>query len=417
MRASARAIDPYASADVPVLAEDLPHVDASLPPAATNEEVMVAFTARPDLHALAVVEGDRPLGLINRNEFFSYFARPFHRDLFLRKPCTTVMNPEPALVATEATIAEVGAVVTAAGPRGLSDGVLLTSGGRYRGLCEGLAVMRALTAIQTQQHRQLLSSIEYASTIQSALLADSRAALARAFGEDHALVWAPRDVVGGDCFFAAADAHGVLFGLIDCTGHGVPGALLTSIAISETNRLTAQPEIRSRPAELLTRLNRRVKAALNQDAAGGDGAADDGMDAVFLYIERGADVIRAASAKLPIFVLSPTGALAQLKGARKGLGYRDTPVDQTWPEMEIPREDGQRLFLATDGVGDQIGEATPMAFGWRRFAAALEAAAAQPIGDQLRAAEQALAVWQGAEERRDDISMLGVRIAGFGGRA
>lgn len=414
MHAPQRIVDYTEFSKVPAIAEDLPHVDASLPREATNEEVMTLFSSRRDLHAVAVVEANRPIGLVNRNEFFSYFARPFHRDLFLRKSCTTVMNAEPALVASEASIADVGAVVTAAGARGLSDGVVLTSQGRYRGLCEGLSVMRALTAIQTQQHRQLLSSIDYASTIQAALLADSRSALQRAFGEDHALVWGPRDVVGGDCFFAASDDEGVLFGLIDCTGHGVPGALLTSIAISETNRLTADSEIRRRPAELLARLNVRVKAALNQDVEGGHGEADDGMDAVFAYLERGAPVLRAASARLPIFVQGAGGELEQLKGGRKGLGYRDTPLDQTWPEVEIPIEGAQRLFLATDGVGDQIGEATPMAFGWRRFAAALQQGADAPIRDQVDAAEQALLAWQGQEDRRDDISILGVRIAGFG---
>jgi hypothetical protein len=190
--------------------------------------------------------------------------------------------------------------------------------------------------------------------------------------------------------------------------------LLTSIAISETNRLAAQPEVRARPGELLKRLNGRVKAALNQDAAGGDAEADDGMDAVFLYLERGGSVIRAASAKLPIFVLSPSGELDQIKGSRKGLGYRDTPVDHAWEEVEIPVAQVERIFLATDGVGDQIGEATPMAFGWRRFCAALTGEPQAPIGEQVRAGEAALVSWQGREARRDDISILGVRIAGFG---
>lgn len=401
-------------ADAPLIAGDLPACDGRLPPSATNDQVMALFSTEPGLHAIAVVDAERPVGLINRNEFFSYFARPFHRDLFLRKPCTTVMNDTPALVGDEATIAEVGDVVTAAGPRGLSDGVILTREGRYRGLCEGLAVMRALTALQHQQHRQLLSSIDYASTIQSALLADSRGVLQRAFGAGHALIWEPRDTVGGDCFFAAEDARGVLFGLIDCTGHGVPGALLTSIAISETNRLAAQEEVRTRPGELLTRLNRRIKAALNQTAEGEGDQADDGMDAVFVYVEKGAPVIRAASAKLPIFVLPHAGELEQLKGARKGLGYRDTPVDHTWPELEIDARHAARLVLATDGVGDQIGETQPMAFGWRRFSAALAAAAGQGMDQQARAAHDALIAWQGREARRDDVSILGVDLAGFG---
>jgi CBS domain-containing protein len=401
---------------IPARAGDLPFLTAQLTPAATNDEVMRLFAENPGLHGVAVVDAGRPVGLINRNDFFSYFARPFHRDLFLQKSCAALMNDSPAVVEQEATIAEVSAVVAAAGPKGLSDGVVITEHGRYRGLCEGLAVLRAMTALQTQQHAQLLSSIDYASTIQSALLTESRAALAAAFGDRHALVWQPRDVVGGDCFFAVRDDRGVLFGLIDCTGHGVPGALLTSIAISETNRLTARPELRANPSALLGELNRRVKAALNQEADDATGQADDGMDAVFVRVDGvrmngGAPVIRAASAKLPIIVVAADGSVQQLKGARKGLGYRDTPLDQQWPEIAVEARPGARIFLATDGVADQIGAATPMAFGWRRFSAALIQAASGPIAAQAALALEHLELWQGDEPRRDDISILGVQLA------
>jgi len=399
-------------AAIPLRAGDLPVLSAQLAPAATNDEVMRLFSENPGLHGVAVVDQGRPIGLINRNDFFGYFARPFHRDLFLQKSCRSLMNSRPAIVEREASLAEVGAVVSAAGPKGLSDGLVITEGGRYRGLCEGLAVLRALTALQSQQHAQLLSSIDYASTIQSALLTESRKALTAAFGQHgHALVWRPRDVVGGDCFFAVRDEAGVLFGLIDCTGHGVPGALLTSIAISETNRLTARPELRADPSALLGELNRRVKAALNQEREDGEVQADDGMDAVFLRLDAGSATIRAASAKLPIFIVSAAGEIEQVKGARKGLGYRDTALDQQWPEIVIPAGPGDRIFLATDGVADQIGQATPMAFGWRRFAAALGKAAGEPIAAQAAAALAALEAWQGDEPRRDDISILGATLA------
>jgi serine phosphatase RsbU (regulator of sigma subunit) len=400
-------------ASIPMRAGDLPYLTAQLAPAATNDEVMALFSAHPELHGVAVVDQGRPVGLINRNEFFSYFARPFHRDLFLQKSCAALMNPAPASVEQEASLAEVSAVVSAAGPKGLSDGVVITEGGRYRGLCEGLAVLRAMTALQNQQHAQLLSSIEYASTIQGALLTESRAALAAGFEEGHSLVWRPRDVVGGDCFFAVKDETGILFGLIDCTGHGVPGALLTSIAISETNRLTARGDLRTDPSGLLNELNRRIKAALNQEGAEEAGQADDGMDAVFVRLDAGSHLIRAASAKLPIFVVSADGAVEQIKGARKGLGYRDTPLDQQWPEIAIPIRDGDRIFLATDGVGDQIGEAIPMAFGWTRFSAALTAAAGGPVAGQTALALERLELWQGDEARRDDISILGVELERF----
>jgi serine phosphatase RsbU (regulator of sigma subunit) len=396
---------------IPARAGDLPIQNAELPPTATNNEVMQLFSDNPGLHAAAVVDQGKPIGLINRNDFYSYFSRPYHRDLFLQKSCVGVMNHRPAMVDQQATIAEVGVVMAAAGPKGLSDGVVITDQGRYRGMCEGLAVLRAMTALQNQQHAQLLSSIEYASTIQSALLTESRAALSGTFGEGHALIWQPRDLVGGDCFYASRDERGILFGLIDCTGHGVPGALLTSIAISEISRLAAQPELRADPSALLSELNRRVKAALNQEQESETLQADDGMDAVFLRIEPGAPAIRAASARLPIIVVSAAGEVEHIKGSRKGLGYRDTPLDQQWPEIVIPVRPTDRLFLASDGVSDQIGQAVRMAFGWRRFGAALAQGAATPIEAQAALAVAHLELWQGEEPRRDDISILGVQLA------
>jgi serine phosphatase RsbU (regulator of sigma subunit) len=120
--------------------------------------------------------------------------------------------------------------------------------------------------------------------------------------------------------------------------------------------------------------------------------------------------MQIASAKLPVFVQSAAGETTVVKGGRKGIGYRDTPLDYAWETHTLPLEAGSRLFLATDGVSDQIGEAKKIAFGWERFKASVAAPAGTApaqVGDQFM---QAFLAYQGREIRRDDVTMLCVEF-------
>jgi serine phosphatase RsbU (regulator of sigma subunit) len=411
MSVSAALKTPNAPPPLPQAAEDLAGPATLAGPGTTNAEVMALFAEAPQLNAIVVVDQERPIGLINRNAFFDRFARPFHRDIFLRRACTVFMDPSPVLIDAGVPLNQVGAFVAQGGEKGLNNGFLITSGGKFYGHCDGLTLLRALSDLQEDQHRQLLSSIEYARGIQQALLAESRAVLQRRFGAGHAVDWQPRDLVGGDCFFAVDDEEGVLVGLIDCTGHGVPGALLTSIALSELNRLTADPALRRHPARLIGGLNQRVKAALQQ-AGEEDGDADEGMDAAFVWIPHRRSEARAASAKLPIIVMGPGGQAQVFKGDRRGVGYRSTAADFTWSEQALPMGEDLKLVLATDGVCDQIGETRGMAFGWTRFRHALASGAAEPAERMVAKAHAALVAWQGEEARRDDVTVLAIDLKG-----
>ncbi len=409
MVSAAAAHAPRSPRFIPQVAEELAGPATVAAPTMTNAEVMALFAQSPDLNAVVVVDHDRPVGLINRNAFFDRFARPFHREIFLRRPCTVFMDASPVRIESSTPLSDVGAEVARGGEKGLNNGFLITENGKYFGHCDGLSLLRVLSDLQEDQHRQLLSSIDYAHSIQKALLAESRAALQRAFGDDHVVDWEPRDVVGGDCFFALDDEAGILVGLVDCTGHGVPGALLTSIALSELNRLAADPALRRRPAALIQGLNQRVKAALQQTETA-DGEADEGMDAVFVWIPHGGSQILASSAKLPVALIAADGAVEVIKGDRRGVGYRATAIDNAWSEHVIERRPGLRLVLATDGVCDQVGEAAGMGFGWTRFRNALAPMAEAPAKTMVAAGRAAFLEWQGGEARRDDVTILAIPL-------
>jgi serine phosphatase RsbU (regulator of sigma subunit) len=405
------AYTPAVASPPPETAEDMARQSTTATSETTNAEVIALFAEDPDLDAVVVVEQDRPVGLINRNALFDRFARPFHREIFLRRSCTVFMDRAPVMINAATSLGEIAAQVAQGGEKGLSNGFLITKAGRLFGHCDGLSLLRVLSDLQEEQHRQLLSSIDYAYSIQKALLADSRQVLERRFPGRHAIDWQPRDVVGGDCFFAVDDEEGALVGLIDCTGHGVPGALLTSIALSELNRLTADPHLRRTPAALMSGLNRRVKAALQQ-AEDVDGEADEGMDAVFAWIPDAGAEATVASAKLPIAIIDSNGHISAIKGDRRGVGYRATDIDCEWTSHTVPMAPGFRLALATDGVCDQIGGDRDIAFGWSRFYAAVaDAASGSPV-DMAAAGRRGLEQWQGDQRRRDDITILTIDLDG-----
>ncbi len=394
----------------PEVAADLELEPRWASPDTTNAEILRLFTDDLSLHGIAILESGVPVGLINRNDYFARFARPYARELYFRKPCADFVKREFLTVDEAKAVSDVGAEVATLGERALADGFIVVSNGRFRGLCTGITLVRALSDIQEDQHRQLLSGIDYASTIQTALMADSRAVLERSFRGRHKVVWMPRDTVGGDCFFAVGGQDGILIGAIDCTGHGVPGALLTSIALSEANRLSADEDLRSSPAAMLKGLNQRVKAALQQhDANALDNTrADDGMDAVFVYVDLLDETVKLASAKLPVFLTRADGTLEALKGDRKGVGYRDTPADFEWTEHTFAQADLSRMIIATDGLCDQIGEAKSIAFGWNRVRQAIENGSNQHICGQVDSLWNAFIDYQGRQQRRDDVTVIGL---------
>lgn len=212
----------------------------------TNEKVLEVFTRHRDLASLPVVEGDRPIGLINRSIFLSQFSKPFRMELYGKKSCIAFMDKEPLVVDASTDIDTLTVKTVEYGEKALTDGFIITRGGLFAGVGHGLQLMRAVADMQVARNRQIMHSIEYASVIQQSLLRSSREALARACpGAD--LVWEPRDVVGGDFYQFSQDGDGWFATVADCTGHGVPGAFMTLIATSSLGQAIRNTARATRP--------------------------------------------------------------------------------------------------------------------------------------------------------------------------
>lgn len=395
-------------------ARELAREVAPVSPEATNDEVLALLSRHPDVEALAVVEGGRPIGLINRHIFMEACTKPFSREIFGRRSCIAWMDKEPLVVDAALPLELLVQRAVETGAKALKDGFLVTDGGRYAGHGTGFALLEAMAGIEAEKTRQLLDSIGYASNIQRAYHLASDAQLAAAV-PDHALVWEPRDVVGGDCYFARRLPGGCFVALLDCTGHGVPGAFMTLIALSWLELAFRRPDAPTDPAAALAGLNDHIKRVLVQAAGepGEDGEvrrSDDGLDGACLWIPDGGGAAIFAGARAPLVVVDPAEPDPVLvDGDRVSVGYVDTPPDARWTRREVAVPPGALLALFTDGVSDQIGGPKRIAHGRRRLLELLAARRAEPAAVLAGHFRAAFAAWQAQELRRDDVALLLLR--------
>lgn len=250
-------------------------------------------------------------------------------------------------------------------------------------------------------HRQINDSIDYASLIQRAILPDQQ--LHNQLGVHHFVLWRPRDVVGGDFYVFRQDGESYLLGVVDCAGHGVPGALMTMLARSAFDHAMGAVGIDS-PAAVLAHTDQTMRGMLQQCDL--PRAIATNMDAGLVYVDRVHGSLRYAGAKIGLY-WSDGLAVGEIKGGRRALGDR-RPGD--YANCEIVLRPGVTYYLATDGFLDQAGGDLGYGFGDTRFAELLLQHARLPMAEQAQALDQALAAYQGTYPQRDDITILSFRF-------
>jgi serine phosphatase RsbU (regulator of sigma subunit)/predicted transcriptional regulator len=386
-------------------------------PNATGSEVLVLLTEHPEIISLPVVDNTLPIGLINRSLFMDEMSKPFRREVFARKSCIAFMEKEPLVVKESLGIQELSFKVVQSGSKALKDGFVITDDyGEYLGIGTGEDVMRQVAELQAEKNRLIMESINYASVIQTSFLRSSREDISQSLA-DYFIHWEPRDKVGGDYYFCKKFQDGFFIALIDCTGHGVPGAFMTLIMASFLDHILLEDN-RHDPAGALASMNRKVKTALGQINLQSStlyvdsNQSDDGMDTAFCWIDRESMQMLYAGAKTPLFMIDPNDnqQVNIINGDKKGVGYVDTPMDYVWTNHTISLSKGMCIYLTTDGIIDQIGGDKHISYGKQRFSQQLLANYKQPMPEQCELLLENYYTYQGKQRRRDDVSFLGFRI-------
>ncbi|WP_276354586.1 SpoIIE family protein phosphatase [Cohnella caldifontis] len=255
------------------------------------------------------------------------------------------------------------------------------------------------------KNRLMTESISYAGRIQQSVLASEEAFKTR-FPESF-VFWKPRDGVGGDFYWIRETGDETWIAVGDCSGHGVPGALMTMLSVSLLGRIADQGEAGS-PSEAMGMLNRLLKETLRQTERDAEGT-DDGLDLGLLFLQ--GDRIRYAGAGIWMAYREDAG-LRTVKGDKPRIGYRRTPADVAFTDHEIRLSPGAVVYLATDGIPDQNGGPRNLSLGKTSLTHWLEAYGPLPLAEQRDRFERELADFMGEQPQRDDMTLLAFRLPG-----
>jgi len=250
---------------------------------------------------------------------------------------------------------------------------------------------------------QIMDSLLYAKMIQESLL-PSPERLSGLFPNSFVL-WLPRDIVGGDVYFMEEVRGSRILVLADCTGHGVPGALLTVIAASALRQIVGI-EGCTEPAEILRRLNVMVKTALHQDTD--QAASDDGLDAAVCHIDAAGRELSFSGAALPLYYVAD-GKLQTIRGDRHSIGYKRSDLEHRFATHRLDLEQVSGIYLASDGYMDQLGGEHGFPMGNSRFQRLLLEQQQRPAEQQREQLRAALERYRGQYQRQDDVTLLGFR--------
>ncbi len=202
------------------------------------------------------------------------------------------------------------------------------------------------------KNRKIEDSIQYAERIQSSILPGIK--LIQKYFPKCFIYYKPRDVISGDFpWFFPKSRDLVYLAAVDCTGHGVPGALLSFVGYFLLNNIV-EHEKEFTSGEICDKLHDGVRRTLKQESEEAD--ARDGMDIAFCMIDTAKREIQYAGAHRPLYLLR-NGELIEFKGDRKAIGGIPARIKEETPFANhvIPYQTGDKIFFFTDGMPDQLG--------------------------------------------------------------
>jgi serine phosphatase RsbU (regulator of sigma subunit)/Tfp pilus assembly protein PilF len=272
-----------------------------------------------------------------------------------------------------------------------------------------------------RQHKEILDSINYASRIQNSILPGNE--FRNKLLPDHSILFRPKDIISGDFYLCDTLDDIIFFGAVDCTGHGVPGAMVSLVASSHINKTIHEYRL-SDPGEILTRLNAEIPAALNNS----DESISDGMDMSLCALDLGAMQMRFAGAYQGCWVIASADSLEKrmhaglnaelftsndfglldIKGDRRGIGK--SSEDFTFKTQQLELAKGDILLVSSDGYQDQFGGPKNKKFMVKEMRNHVLSNAGSSPDQIVNSLDYTLKDWMSSTDQVDDICVFVVRV-------
>lgn len=257
-----------------------------------------------------------------------------------------------------------------------------------------------------QKNSEVMDSIKYASRIQQAILPPDEQMLKTL--PQHFVMYMPKDIVSGDFYWLEEKGDLVFIAVVDCTGHGVPGAFMSIVGRNGLNDAVNIAQLSS-AATILDFLNKYVNEALHQTYEQSN--VRDGMDIALCVWNRRTNTVDFAGANNPIWVhRKGTAAMQEFKADKQPIGNFVGQQLRPFTPQKIQVEKGDMLYLFSDGYADQFGGPKKKKLKYKRLKQLLLDISSKELvqqGDHLR---KYIHEWKGDLEQVDDICVMGIKI-------
>ena len=272
-----------------------------------------------------------------------------------------------------------------------------------------------------EKSKGFYDSLNRAKTVQNVILPSDQK-MDELFPE-HFNYFLPKYAISGDFYWAKKVNEVILIAVADCTGHGIPGALISMAGNISLNNAVDQFGL-TKPAEILTKANELFLDFMNANESN---LSNDGMDICLCSIDSSSSIIRFAGAKRPLYIVTKKNnfkpisvnnnyaeliedenTLHEIKGSHCSIGSED-PVFQV-DEQVFEYSKGDTIYLSSDGYVDQFGGELDRKFKSKRLKNILLSIQGKSMSEQKEAVAQEFQNWKGDKEQIDDATICGIRL-------
>src|SRR5690606_21837991 len=246
-------------------------------------------------------------------------------------------------------------------------------------------------------------SINYAKRIQTAILPNTRV-ISKSL-PDSFILYKPRDVVSGDFPWFMQIKNDIYIAAVDCTGHGVPGALLSLIGYFLLNDIVRSRKVTD-PGVILDLLDEGVTKTLRQDE---DSSTKDGMDIALCKVNMDTREVEYAGAHRPLYIMR-NGVMEEVKGNKFPIGGGIFKNQTNFTNTKLTLKKGDSIYFSSDGYPDQFGGPEGRKFGPKRVREIIEQVHKKPMLEAARIFDQEWENWRGDTKQTDDVLLIGIKF-------
>jgi PAS domain S-box-containing protein len=255
-----------------------------------------------------------------------------------------------------------------------------------------------------EKNKNINESINYSKRIQNAIMPDNN--VIKSVLPESFIFYKPKDVVSGDFPWFKSNGDTIYIAAVDCTGHGVPGAMLSLVGYFQLNNIVEGNSALD-PGKILDLLDEKVNSTLIK--SGNEENIKDGMDIAFCKIDKKNKVLEFAGAHRPLYYMTKDG-IQELKGNRWAIGGGTYKNQSTFTNYKLDVKKGESVFFFSDGLPDQFGGPENRKFSSTKIKSILEQNQKLSMDKLAAVFDKEFAAWKGDGKQTDDVLMIGIKF-------